>query len=118
MKVSVIGTGYVGLVTGTCLASLSHQVICVDSCQEKIDGLNQGEIPIWEHGLEKLVEDGLSKGTLTFTTDLALAIRSSDLILLCVGTLSLYNGEADLSSLWSVISQVEKYSEGKKFLVV
>ncbi|HBI02628.1 MAG TPA: UDP-glucose 6-dehydrogenase [Paenibacillaceae bacterium] len=118
MKVSVIGTGYVGLVTGTCLASLGHHVICADSCQEKIDGLIQGEIPFWEHGLEKLVEDGLSKGTLTFTTDLALAIRSSDLILLCVGTPSLYNGEANLSSLWSVISQVEKYSEGRKFLVV
>lgn len=118
MKVSVIGTGYVGLVTGTCLASLGHHVICADSSQEKIDGLNQGEMPFWEHGLEKLVEEGVSKSSLTFTTDLALAIRSSDVILLCVGTPSLPNGEADLSSLWSVVSQVEKYSEGRKFLVI
>lgn len=118
MKVSVIGTGYVGLVTGTCLASMGHHVICADSSQEKIDGLNQGEMPFWEHGLEKLVEEGFSRGTLIFTTDLALAIQSSDMIFLCVGTPSLPNGEGDLSNLWSVVSQVEKYSEGRKFLVI
>lgn len=115
---SVIGTGYVGLITGTCLASMGHHVICADSSQEKIDGLNQGEMPFWEHGLEKLVEEGLSKDTLTFTTDLALAIRSSDVIILCVSTPSLPNGDGDLSLFWSVIGQVEKYSEGRKFLVI
>lgn len=97
-----------GLITGTCLASLGHEVICGDPNKDTIDDLNQGNFPFWEHGLDQLMEEGVSQGNLIFTTDLALTIRSSPVIFLCVNT----------SSLGTIIEQVEKHSEGRKFLVI
>lgn len=118
MKISVMGTGYVGLVTGACLADLGHDVICADVSQDRIELLNRGELPFWEQGLEELVEDGLSLEKLCFTTDLSLAIRTSDVLFLCVGTPAQSNGEADLTALWTVTEAVRKYSEGRKFVVI
>lgn len=118
MKISVIGTGYVGLVTGTCFAHLGHDVICADTSQGKIEMLLNGKLPIWEQGLDTMIEECRSKNKIVFTTDIPLSIHSSDIIFLCVGTPSLMNGESDLSAVWNAISQIEKFSEGRKFLVI
>ena len=71
MRIAMIGTGYVGLVSGTCLADFGHHVTCVDKDQAKIDGLLEGRMPIWEPGLEALVKSNVDRGRLEFTTDLA-----------------------------------------------
>ena len=71
MKLTIFGTGYVGLVTGACLAEVGHKVICVDIDQGKIDRLNQGQIPIWEPGLDAIVARNVAEGRLSFTTDMA-----------------------------------------------
>lgn len=103
MKIAVIGTGYVGLVTGTCFADSGNDVICVDIDQPKIDRLNQGEIPIYEPGLAEMVEHNIAAERLHFTTDLAAAIKPAEVVYLAVGTPQSDNGAADLSALWSVV---------------
>ena len=86
MKICMIGTGYVGLVTAACFADLGNTVYCVDKNKKKIDMLNKRKIPIFEPGLEELVKKNFIFGRLKFTTDLSLAIKSSDIIFICVGT--------------------------------
>lgn len=86
MKISVIGTGYVGLVSGTCLASRGHDVVCVDVIQEKVDHINNAKSPIYEEGLDDLLQSVVADGKLSATTDLAKAVRESDLSLIAVGT--------------------------------
>ncbi|NOY30557.1 MAG: UDP-glucose/GDP-mannose dehydrogenase family protein [Planctomycetes bacterium] len=103
MKIAVIGTGYVGLVTGTCFANSGNEVTCVDIDAAKIDALNQGVIPIYEPGLEAMVAYNLSAERLTFTTDLAAAVRPAEIVFLAVGTPQGENGSANLSALWSVV---------------
>ena len=85
MKISVLGTGYVGLVAGTCFAENGNEVTCVDVNPEKINKLNNGEIPIYEPGLEELVKRNSKEGRLKFTTDSAAAIRATDIIFIAVG---------------------------------
>ena len=97
MKVSVIGTGYVGLVTGACLADVGNEVLCVDMDARKVERLCRGEIPIHEPGLEAVVQRNLAAQRLGFTTDYAEALRHSDLIFIAVGTPSSEDGSADLS---------------------
>jgi len=82
----MIGTGYVGLVSGACFADLGNSVWCVDKNKEKIDLLNSKQIPFFEPGLEELVSKNFSSGRLKFTTNLKLAVRNSDIIFICVGT--------------------------------
>ncbi len=106
MKIAVIGTGYVGLVTGTCFAETGNDVICVDIDSDKIDRLRQGKIPIYEPGLSELVASNLDDGRLHFTTDLASAVKGARLVYLAVGTPSADDGSADLSSLWNVIDKL------------
>ena len=106
MKVTVIGTGYVGLVTGTCFADSGNNVACVDINQAKIAGLNQGKSPIYEPGLEEMVEHTLAAGRLEFTTDLAAAIKQAEIVFLAVGTPQGSDGAADLSALWSVVDSL------------
>ncbi len=95
-KIGIIGVGYVGLVTGTCLAELGNQVIGVDSDKEKIEKLRKGIVPIYEPDLDKLVKKNLKEGRLTFSTDTAKCVRKSDIIFICVNTPPKPNGEADL----------------------
>jgi UDPglucose 6-dehydrogenase len=106
MKIAVIGTGYVGLVTGTCFAETGNDVTCVDVDADKIARLKAGEVPIYEPGLAELVSRNAEDGRLHFTTDLAAAVKPARLIFLAVGTPSAHDGSADLSSLWKVVDQV------------
>ena len=106
MKIVVVGTGYVGLVTGTCLAETGNDVTCVDCDRKKIDVLNRGHIPIYEPGLAELVTRNVAGGRLRFTTDLATAAKEARLVFLAVGTPPAADGSADLSALWSVVDQL------------
>ena len=81
MKISIIGSGYVGLVTGACFSEVGVNVVCVDVDQQKIDNLEQGIIPIYEPGLEAMIKRNMAKGRLEFTTDIASAIKASEVVL-------------------------------------
>lgn len=96
-NIAVIGTGYVGLSSGACFAHLGHVVTCVDVVQLKIDNLNKGILPIVETGLEELVAEGVAAGKLSFTTDVASAVKNADVVFLCVPTPEGADGSADLS---------------------
>jgi UDPglucose 6-dehydrogenase len=106
MKIAVIGTGYVGLVTGTCFAETGNDVTCVDVDLVKIDGLRRGELPIYEPGLAELVERNFGDGRLHFETDLSAAVVPAKLVFLAVGTPSAFDGSADLTNLWAVVDQL------------
>ena len=117
MKVAVIGTGYVGLVTGACLADLGNEVTCVDVDREKVEALVQGQIPIYEAGLEELVRRNLAENRLSFTTDIREAVRAAEIIFITVGTPSAEGGEADLTFLKEAASQIAAALEGYKVVV-
>lgn len=102
MKISVIGTGYVGLVTAVGLADLGHQVIGTDKVREKIDKISRGFVPIYEPGLDALLKKNLKKGNLTFSGDLDSTIQASDVIFVCVGTPQKEDGSADMSQIEEV----------------
>jgi UDPglucose 6-dehydrogenase len=106
MKVAVIGTGYVGLVTGTCLAESGNDVICVDNNPRKIELLNGGGIPIYEPGLAELVKRNRHDGRLSFTTDLPTAVRQARLTFIAVGTPQSHEGDADLTAVWAVAKAI------------
>src|SRR5215207_10674096 len=96
MKIAIVGTGYVGLVAGACLAETGNDVACADIDAGKIARLNGGEIPIYEPGLEPLVERNLREGRLTFTTEVAAATREAEVVFIAVGTPPGEDGSADL----------------------
>ncbi|MCK8828204.1 UDP-glucose/GDP-mannose dehydrogenase family protein [Natroniella acetigena] len=106
MKLTVVGTGYVGLVSGACFADLGNQVICVDIDQEKIEGLKNGVMPIYEPGLKEIVERNHEQGNLTFTTSIAQGVQESDIIFIAVGTPSAEDGGADLSAVEAVAQEI------------
>jgi UDPglucose 6-dehydrogenase len=106
MKIAIIGTGYVGLVTGTCLADSGNQVTCVDIDQTKVEQLNRGVLPIYEPGLAELVSRNREAKRLHFTTDLASAVRRARLVFLAVGTPPCDDGSADLTSLWRAVDAI------------
>ena len=107
MKICVIGTGYVGLVSGACFADLGNTVLCVDKNKEKINSLNSNQIPIFEPGLKELVSKNYLSGRLKFTTNLNLAVKNSDIIFICVGTpTSKKNRSADLKFVFKVANQI------------
>jgi UDPglucose 6-dehydrogenase len=106
MKIAVIGTGYVGLVTGTCFADSGNDVTCVDIDRAKIERLNRGEIPIYEPGLEEMVRENQSAERLRFTTDLAPAVSAASLVFLAIGTPQSDDGAANLTALWSVVNGI------------
>ena len=106
MNICIIGTGYVGLVTGACLAKIGHEVICYDIDKNKIDLLCTSNIPFFEPGLEDLIKDCLHSNTLMFSVDLKSAVDNSQLIIIAVGTPCLKNGEADISQVESVSKQL------------
>ncbi len=118
MKICIIGTGYVGLVSGACFADLGNSVWCVDNNKEKIDLLNSNQIPFFEPGLEELVSKNFSSGRLKFTTNLKLAVRNSDIIFICVGTpTSKKSRSADLRHVFKVATEVSKYINRFKIIV-
>ena len=106
MKVSVIGTGYVGLVTGATLADLGNQVVCLDILEEKINILNSGKSPIYEPGLDELLKKGLKNKNLSGSTEIEQNVRNSDITFICVGTPSDKNGNIDLSYIKSASSAI------------
>ena len=118
MKICIIGTGYVGLVSGACFADLGNSVWCVDNNKEKIDLLNSNQIPFFEPGLEELVSKNFSSSRLKFTTNLKLAVRNSDIIFICVGTPTLKKSRsADLRQVFKVATEVSKYINRFKIIV-
>ncbi|MED6305688.1 MAG: UDP-glucose/GDP-mannose dehydrogenase family protein, partial [Candidatus Thermoplasmatota archaeon] len=106
MKISVMGTGYVGLVTGATLAETGNQVTCLDILEAKIEELNQGKSPIFEPGLEELIKQGIRNGSLTGSTNIENGILSSDVTFICVGTPSKKDGSIDLSYMKSAASSI------------
>jgi len=117
MNVCVIGTGYVGLVTGACFAEFGVNVICADKDADKIDALERGEIPIYEPGLEALVKRNTSQGRLAFTTDTAEAVRASLVVFIAVGTPAREDGGTDLSYVEAVAREIGRSLNGYKVIV-
>ncbi len=116
-KIAVAGAGYVGLVTGACLAEFGMQVICVDKNTVKINELKKGKIPIYEPGLEQLVEKHYCQKRLNFTTNIKTAVEESDVIFIAVGTPTKKDGSVDLSSVFQVAEDTAKYINGYKIIV-
>ncbi len=116
MKLSVIGTGYVGLVTGSCFADLGNDVVCYDIDEQKIDGLRKGKVPIYEPGLEELIQRNSLEGRLVFTTDLREAVREREVIFICVGTPQRSSGKADLTHILQAIESIARIMD--HFLVI
>lgn len=116
MKISIVGAGYVGLVTGGCLADLGHQVMCIDSDANKIATLNAAGLPIYEPGLQELMSRNRAEGRIQFTTDMAQAVDHGDVIFIAVGTPSKEDGSADLQHVLAVATQIGRHL--KKFKVI
>ncbi|HEX8415495.1 MAG TPA: UDP-glucose/GDP-mannose dehydrogenase family protein [Sphingomicrobium sp.] len=107
MRIAMIGTGYVGLVSGACFADFGHQVVCVDKDSAKIDGLNAGRMPIWEPGLDTLVKANADRGRLSFTTDLAAGVDGAEAVFIAVGTPARRgDGHADLTFVYQAIREL------------
>jgi UDPglucose 6-dehydrogenase len=117
VDIAVIGTGYVGLVTGAGLADFGNTVICCDKDESKIEDLKKGVIPIYEPGLDRIVEKNMQEGRLTFTTDLQHAIRSSKAIFIAVGTPQGAEGAADLQAVKDVAASIAEYMNGPKLVI-
>lgn len=109
MRISVIGTGYVGLVSGTCFAQMGNGVVCVDVDEKKIEKLNNGIIPIYEPGLEDMVKENYKLGTLKFTTDIKSAVENSEICFIAVGTPMGEDGSADLQYVLAVAKSIGAY---------
>jgi UDPglucose 6-dehydrogenase len=118
VKIAVIGTGYVGLVTGTCLAESGNDVVCVDKVAAKIEALRQGKIPIYEPGLAELVHRNARDGRLRFTTSLPEGVAGSELVFIAVGTPQGADGGADLSGIWAVGREIAEALDGPKTVVI
>ncbi|ETT76157.1 MULTISPECIES: UDP-glucose/GDP-mannose dehydrogenase family protein [Paenibacillus] len=117
MKLAVIGTGYVGLVSGVCFTLNGNHVICVDKDEQKIEKLNRMESPIYEPGIEALIEMNLREGRLSFSSDLQESVRRSDIVILAVGTPSLPGGEADLRYIEGAAAEIAQAMEGYKIIM-
>jgi UDPglucose 6-dehydrogenase len=117
MKISVIGSGYVGLVAGACFAESGNSVVCVDIDEAKIEGLKQGIIPIYEPGLKEMILRNSAEGRLTFTTDIESAIKASLIHFIAVGTPPGEDGSADLKYVIGVAATIGKYMQGYKIIV-
>jgi len=117
MKIGVIGTGYVGSVTGACFAEMGNTVICVDKDQKKIEQFESGKVPLHEKGLDELVARNLKNKTLTFTTDLEKALKESDIIFIAVGTPPNEDGSADLSHVLGVATSIGEMMDHELIVV-
>ena len=118
MRIAMIGTGYVGLVSGTCFSEFGLDVVCVDKDESKIERLNKGEIPIYEPGLDQLVESNASAGRLTFSTDLTSNVKNADAVFIAVGTPSRRgDGHADLSYVYAAAKEIAEAMDGYTVVV-
>jgi len=117
LRLSVVGCGYVGLVTGACLAEAGHEVICTDIDEKRIAQLQAGGVPIYEHHLGKILESARRAGKISYTSDAGEAIRSGDAIFICVGTPPKENGEADLSAIDHVARQIATEARTPKLVI-
>jgi len=118
VNIAVIGTGYVGLVSGACFAEFGTHVTCVDNDASKVEALKRGEIPIYEPGLDQLVTRNVAAGRLNFTTDLGAAVKENLALFICVGTPQDPHGRADLSSVMAVAKSIAEQMDGYKVIVV
>src|SRR5207249_2612363 len=118
MNIGVIGTGYVGLVAGSCFAESGNDVWCVDNDSAKIEKLRQGVIPIYEPGLPEIVERNLRDERLTFTTDLDAAVKKSLVVFVAVGTPTATDGSADLNSIFAVAKAIGRAMDRYKVIVM
>src|SRR3954452_9414572 len=113
MRIAIIGTGYVGLVSGACFSDFGHDVVCVDKDEGKIAALDRGLMPIFEPGLDRLVARNADAGRLSFTTDLAEAVKGAEAIFIAVGTPSRRgDGHADLSYVYGAAKEIGALLEG------
>jgi len=117
MNICVIGTGYVGLVTGAVFSDLGNEVVCVDADKSKVNMLNSGKMPIYEPGLEEMVHRSIEDSRISFTTDIALGVRNSEIIFIAVGTPPGPNGEPDLSQVISVAKEIARNLNKYKVIV-
>ncbi len=117
MKIAVIGTGYVGLVTGACFAGSGNSVICVDIDESKIESLRRAEVPFFEPGLDEIVRTNIDEGRLSFTTDIVQAVRDSFLIFIAVGTPQTKDGDADISSVINVAKSIGTSIDDYKIII-
>jgi len=117
MRIAMIGSGYVGLVSGACLADFGHHVVCVDNDAIKIAKINMGEMPIYEPGLESLVERNAAAGRLTFTTSLSEAVEQAEVVFIGVGTPERRDGAADVSYVHAAVAEVARAAKGFTVLV-
>src|SRR6516162_2786463 len=118
MNISVIGTGYVGLVAGSCFAESGNDVCCVDVDTAKIESLRKGVVPFYEPGLPEIIERNLREERLTFTTDLDAAVKKSLVIFIAVGTPSTATGAADLTAVFDVSAAIGRAMDRYKVIVV
>src|SRR6516162_4102121 len=118
MKIAVIGTGYVGLVTATCLAESGNDVVGIDKDVKKIEVLESGKLPIYEPGLLELVQRNRREGRLSFATDLAQGVAKAQIVFVAVGTPQSESGASDLSSIWAVADTLADAIKGPKTVVI
>ncbi|HEY4613198.1 MAG TPA: UDP-glucose/GDP-mannose dehydrogenase family protein [Bacteroidota bacterium] len=116
MKISIIGTGYVGLVQGACFADTGNDVLCMDIDKRRIDTLNNGGIPMYEPGLEELVRQNVREGRLRFTVSLKAAVDESEVIFLCLPTPQQQDGSADVTQILGVVADIAKFAASPKIL--
>ncbi len=117
MKITVFGSGYVGLVTGACLADVGHSVVCIDIDEKKIEGLKKGVIPIYEPGLKELILNNAKAGRLSFSTDAALGVRHGELQFIAVGTPPDEDGKTDIQYVLAVAGTIGRHMDGYKVVI-
>lgn len=117
MKIIIVGTGYVGLVSGICLSKIGHEVICIDSNLEKIDQLNKGQIPIYENGLSEILQEVKQSNRIKFSNDLKSELLNSDVIFIAVGTPENKDGSADLSFVFNVAKEIAQFATSYKLII-
>lgn len=118
MKITVIGTGYVGLVSGVCFAEFGFNVTCVDNNTAKIEALNKGQVPIYEPGLDHIMEKNVNAGRLSFTSDIAESVKDTDIVFIAVGTPSKEDGSADLSYIFVAVEEMITHINRDAVLVI
>ena len=118
MKITIFGTGYVGLVTGACLAEVGNEVCCIDIDKKRIKSLKNGDIPFYEPGLSKLVEENIKNGRLFFSTNYKDGLNHSEFLFICIGTPQSEDGSADVTSIEDLINKISKNVENNKIVII